>query len=426
MAIKILGIKQKIKKCWGCLGPGLVTGAADDDPSGIATYSQAGASGGFRHLWLAPFSLVLMGVVQELCARIALVTGRGLAENIRLHYSKYWLYICGGLVVFANTLNIGADLGGMASAVQIFFPNIPFAIPLIAIAAITIYLEVFVSYSVYAKYLKWLAMTLLAYIATVLVIHIDLTELLRAAFVPSISFDRDSVLMIAAILGTTISPYLFFWQTSQEVEEEIGRGDDTVDKRMVDGPAGIKQMRFDVWAGMAFSNIVMFAIITVCATTLFKAGITNIGSATDAAEALRPFAGDLAYLLFSFGIISTGFLAIPVLAGSSAYIFAETFKWQEGLEKKPKDAVYFYGVISLSVVAGLLFNFFGINPIKALIYTSVANAVVAPVGLVFVLLLAGNKKVMGAFRAGFWGKLVGWGTTILMALVAIAVLVSFL
>jgi NRAMP (natural resistance-associated macrophage protein)-like metal ion transporter len=415
-------IKAKIKKVWGLLGPGLTTGAADDDPSGIATYSQAGAQFGLQHIWLSPFSLVLMGTVQELCARIALVTGRGLAENIRMHFSKKWLYFCGGLVVFANTLNIGANLGGMASAVQMFFPNLTFAIPLVIIAAVTIYLEVFVSYATYAKYLKWLAMTLLAYVATFLVIHQDLTLLLKATFIPTFTWNDQSIFMIAAILGTTISPYLFFWQTSQEVEDEIGHGDDTVEKRVANGPKGMKQMRFDVWAGMAFSNIVMFAIIAVCASTLFAAGITNITSATEAAEALRPFAGDFAYILFSFGIISTGLLAIPVLAGSSAYIFAETFKWNEGLYRKPKDAVYFYGIISLSIVVGLLFNFFGINPIKALIYTSVANAMVAPVGLVFILLLAGNKEVMGAHVAGKWGKIVGWGTTILMTGVAIAVM----
>ncbi len=417
-------IVGKIKRLWDRLGPGLVTGAADDDPSGIATYSQAGAQFGLKHLWLAPFSLILMGVVQELCARIALVTGRGLAENIRLNYSKTWLYICGGLVVFANTLNIGADLGGMASAVQMFMPNLTFAIPLVLIAGITIYLEVFVSYAVYAKYLKWLALSLLAYVATFCVVHIDLSDLLYSTFVPTFTWDGGTIFIIAAILGTTISPYLFFWQTSQEVEDEISHGDDTVEKRVLGGPKGIKQMRVDVWAGMTLSNIVMFVIIAVCASTLFKAGITNITSASEAAEALRPFAGDLAYLLFSFGIISTGFLAIPVLAGSSAYIFAETFKWDEGLYRKPKDAVYFYGVISLSVVFGLLFNFLGINPIKALVYTSVANAIVSPVGLVFILLIAGNKRIMGQYVAGKWAKIIGWGTTILMILVALAVIVQ--
>ncbi|MFA6050915.1 MAG: divalent metal cation transporter, partial [Candidatus Paceibacterota bacterium] len=354
------------------------------------------------------------------------VTGRGLAENIRMHYSKFWLYVCGSLVVLANTLNIGADLGGMASAVQMFVPGLHFWIPLIAITIITVYLEVFVSYNTYSKYLKWLAMTLLAYVATFAIIHLDLTELLRATFIPSITFDDDTVFMIAAILGTTISPYLFFWQTSQEVEDEINKGDDTVEKRMVSGPQAVKQMRFDVWTGMLFSNVVMYVIIAVCATTLFKAGITNITSASEAAQALRPLAGDFAYVLFAFGIISTGLLAVPVLAASSAYILSETFGWKEGLYRKPKDAIAFYMVIGLSVLAGLLFNFFGVNPIKALVYTSVANAVVAPVGLVFILLLAGNKEVMGVHVAGKWGKIIGWGTTLLMTGVAIAVIAQIL
>lgn len=415
-------LKDRIKRLWKMLGPGLTTGAADDDPSGIATYSQAGAGFGLMHLWLAPFSLILMGTIQELCARIALVTGRGLAENIRIHYSKTWLYICGGLVVLANTLNIGADLGGMASVAQMFLPKMSFWVPLVAFAVVSTYLEVFVSYATYAKYLKWLAMTLLAYVATFVIIRMDLTELVRATFVPSVSLDRDTVFIVAAILGTTISPYLFFWQTSQEVEEEISHGDDTVEKREVDGPKSIKQMRFDVWVGMFFSNLVMYAIIAVCASTLFRAGITNITSAAEAAEALRPLAGDFAYTLFAFGIVSTGLLAIPVLAASSAYVLSETFRWKEGLYRKPSDAMAFYAVIAISLFFGLLLNFFGVNPIKALLYTSIANAIVSPVGLIFIMLLSSNKAIMGPFRAGIWSRVVGWGTTILMAGVAMAVL----
>lgn len=415
-------IAKKISKLWSKLGPGLTTGAADDDPSGIATYSQAGAGFGFKFLWLAPFSFVLMGVVQEFCARIALVTGRGLAENIRIHYSKTWLYICTALVVFANTLNIGADLGGMASVIQMFAPDFPFWTALVVIALITVFLEVFVSYKTYAKYLKWLALTLLAYVFTFCIIKFDFASLLYYTFVPSLSFDKSSIFMIAAILGTTISPYLFFWGASQEVEDEISRGDDTLDKRIADGSLGIKQMRFDVWGGAFFSNIVMFAIIAVCAATLFQSGFTNINSAADAANALRPLAGDFAYILFAFGIISTGLLAVPVLAASSAYIFSETFGWKEGLYRKPSDAKGFYLVIVLSMLAGLAFNFFGVNPIKALIYTSIANAIVAPVGLVFIMLLVGNRSIMGANVAKGIGKILGWGTTLLMLVVAVAVL----
>ncbi len=413
---------NKIKKWWGMIGPGVTTGAADDDPSGIATYSQTGAQFGFKFLWLAPYSFILMGVVQEICARIALVTGRGLAENIRLNFSKKWLYFCGFFVILANTLNIGADLGAMAEVVTMFIPASPFWIPLLIISLLTVYLEIFVTYDKYARYLKWLAMSLLAYIFCGLILHLDLTELVYNTFIPSFEWNRDSVIIIAAILGTTISPYLFFWQTSQEVEDEISKGETTVESRIEDGPKNMKQMRIDVWGGMFLSNIVMFFIITVCASTLFKAGITNITSAKEAAEALRPLAGNFSYILFAFGIISTGLLAIPVLAASSAYIFTETFDYKEGLYRKPSDAKMFYFIIGLSVLFGLLFNFFGVNPMKALVYTSVANALVAPIALVFIMLLAGNSSIMGPYKNGRVGQFLGWFTTILMIVVAGAVL----
>lgn len=409
---------QRIKKMWGNLGPGMTTGAADDDPSGIVTYSQTGSQYGFKYLWLAPYTFILMGVVQEMCARIALVTGRGLAENIRIHFSKKWLYFAGILVILANTLNIGADLGAMADVIVMFVPGLPEWVPLIIFALVTVCLEVMISYASYSKYLKWLALTLLAYIFSGIILHFDLTDLLYNTFVPSVSFDRDSFIMISAILGTTISPYLFFWQTSQEVEDEISQGDKSIKKRMVDGPHNIKKMRYDVWGGMFFSNLVMFFIIAVCATTLFKAGVGEITSARQAAEALLPLVGNLAYLLFAFGIISTGLLAIPVLAASSGYIFAETFNLKEGLYRKAKEAKVFYLVIALSVFFGLMFNFLGVNPIKALIYTSVANALIAPVALVFVLLLAQNSKIMGEHRNGRLGGFIGWLTAVLMIAVA--------
>jgi NRAMP (natural resistance-associated macrophage protein)-like metal ion transporter len=411
---------NKIKKLWSQIGPGIVTGAADDDPSGIATYSQTGAQFGFRFLWLAPYSFVLMGIVQEMCARIALVTGKGLAENIRIHFSKKWLYFCGLFVILANTLNIGADLGAMAEVVRMFFPSLSLWIPIILIAMVTVVLEIFLTYEEYSKYLKWLAVTLLAYIFTGMILHFDLTLLLYHTFVPSLTLDRDSIIIIAAILGTTISPYLFFWQTSQEVEDEISKGKVSIEDRIEDGPNNIKKMRFDVWFGMLFSNIVMFFIISVCASTLYNSGIHNIQSASQAAEALRPLAGNFSYILFAFGIISTGFLAIPVLAASSAYIFSETFSFNEGLYRKAGDAKAFYLVIVLSVFFGLLFNLIGLNPITALVYTSVANAVVSPIALVFIVLLAGKKTVMGAYKNGWTGNILGWITTLLMVAVGIA------
>ncbi len=401
------------------LGPGVTTGAADDDPSGIATYSQTGAQFGYKFLWLAPYSFILMGIVQEMCARIALVTGRGLAENIRIHFSKKWLYFCGVFVILANTLNIGADLGAMADVIEMYWGTVPFWVPLIIIAIVTVVLEVFVSYDEYAKYLKWLAMTLLAYVFTGVILHFDISTILYNTFVPSLSFTRGDILIVAAILGTTISPYLFFWQTSQEIEDEINQGKTSVELRVAEGPKGIKQMRYDVWGGMFLSNVVMFFIIAVCASTLYKAGIYEITSARQAAEALRPLAGDLSYILFTLGILGTGFLAIPVLAASSAYIFSETFGYKEGLYRKANDAKAFYLVITLSVFFGLLFNFIGINPIKALVYTSVANALVAPIALVFILLLAGNKTIMGEYSNGRLGGFLGWLTTILMIVVAL-------
>lgn len=405
------------------LGPGVTTGAADDDPSGIATYSQTGAQFGYKFLWLAPYSFVLMGVVQEMCARIALVTGRGLAENIRIRFGRRWLYFCGFFVILANTLNIGADLGAMADVVEMFLP-IPFWIPLIIIAVITVLLEVFVSYDEYAKYLKWLAMTLLAYVFTGIILNFDIGTILYNTLVPSFSFTKSDILIVAAILGTTISPYLFFWQTSQEIEDEINQGRTSLEVRVAEGPQGIKQMRYDVWGGMFLSNVVMFFIIAVCASTLFKEGLFEITSAAQAAEALRPLAGNLSYILFALGIIGTGFLAIPVLAASSAYIFTETFGYKEGLYRKANDAKAFYLVIALSVLFGLLFNFFGINPIKALVYTSIANALVAPIALVFILLLAGSGEIMGEHRNGRVGGILGWLTTILMIIVALVTLLQ--
>lgn len=418
-------IEGEIKKIWRSLGPGLITGAADDDPSGIATYSQAGAGFGFKFIWLAVWTFPLAAIVHEMCARITLVTGRGLAENIKIHFSKKWLYSIGLLVVFANTLNIGADLGGMADAIKIFFPQISPWVPMALIALSTVYLEVFISYRMYSKYLKWLAFSILSYVITALFINFDLTDLVYDALVPSLSFDKESVLIIAAILGTTISPYLFFWVSGEEEEDEIKSGNSTIKKREIDGPKEIKRMRFDVWFGMFFSNVVTFAIIAVCAATLYPNGIMNITNAAQAALALKPLAGQFAYLLFTFGIVSAGLLAVPVLAGSSAYIMSEMFGWKKGLYRKPKDAIAFYLVITLSLLFGLMFNFFGVNPIKALIYTSVANGIVTPIVLVFIVVLASRSNVMGRYKNGLLVKIIGWGTVAVMGAISIAVLVPF-
>src|SRR5581483_7131903 len=338
---------------WHMLGPGLTTGASDDDPSGIATYSQTGAQYGFQLLWLSAFTFPLMAVVQEMCARIGLVTGRGLAGAIRNHFSRRVLYICTTLLFAANTFNIGADLGAMAKGVQLIEPKWGFGWLVIGFALLSMLLQIFTPYARYAKYLKWLAMVLLAYVASALLAHLNWGNVLKHAVIPSISFTKDQLLLICAILGTTISPYLFFWQTSQEVEEQILQGKTNLPMRRGATKADVRSMRIDVWSGMFLSNLVMFFIIAACGALLFSHGVTKIQTASQAAEALRPFAGNATYWLFAIGIIGTGMLAIPVLAGSSSYAFAESLSLREGLYRKLGQARPFYGIMIISMLVGL-------------------------------------------------------------------------
>jgi NRAMP (natural resistance-associated macrophage protein)-like metal ion transporter len=406
------------------LGPGLITGAADDDPSGIATYSQTGAQYGTKLLWLAAWTFPLMAMIQEMCARIALVTGQGLAANIKHAYKRHILYICTALLFIANTLNIGADLGAMAKAVQLVAPRASFILSIIFIGALGLLLQIFIPYRKYARYLKWLVIALFAYIATGLIIDMDWSQLLRDGLIPHLEFSKTQILLVTAILGTTISPYLFFWQTSQEVEEEIAHGKTTAHSRRGTNDVEIKKMRIDVWTGMFLSNLVMFFIIAVCANTLFVHGITDITTASDAALALSPLAGSWATILFAIGIIGTGMLAIPVLAGSAAYAISESFGWKEGLYRKLKEARAFYGVIIISILIGVLINFIGIDPIKALIYSAIANGIIAPIILVFIVHISGSKKIMGHYRNSQFGNLIGWIVTILMAVTAIAAIIS--
>lgn len=415
---------KRVRDYWATLGPGLTTGAADDDPSGIATYSQTGAQFGFKLLWLAAFTFPLMAVVQEMCARIGLVTGRGLAGNIRIHYSKKILYSCAALLFFANTLNIGADLGAMTKGVQLLFPKIGFVPIIFGITFFTLFLQIYTSYEKYAKYLKWLAMVLLAYVFSALSVNLDYVDILKHTVIPQITFSRDQIFLICAILGTTISPYLFFWQTSQEIEEEILIGKTSLRLREGTSKKEIKAMQTDVWSGMFLSNLVMFFIIAACAATLFAHGVKNINTAADAAEALRPIAGQSTFLLFALGIIGTGLLAIPVLAGSASYAVSESLKWRHGLYKKLKQAPSFYGIIIFSTLIGLAINFLGIDPIKALIYSAVANGLVAPVILVIILGISGNKKIMGDWVVGKFKLILGWIITLLMLAAGVATVVS--
>lgn len=407
------------------LGPGLVTGAADDDPSGIATYSQTGAQFGPQLLWLSLFTFPLMATVQEMCARIGMVTGEGLAANIRKHYPAWMLYVCTGLLFFANTLNLGADLGAMAKATQLLTGVVSFEALVVLFAVVSLLLQVFTTYARYARYLKYLTMVLFAYVATAFMVGLDWGDVLRHTLVPTFTLSHDSLLLICAVLGTTISPYLFFWQTSQEVEEEILKGRVTIqERRAVTTPQDIDRMRVDVWSGMFFSNVVMFFIIAVCAAQLWAHGVTTIQSADQAAEALRPFAGAWAYALFALGIIGTGMLAVPVLAGSAAYAISESFKWKTGLYRKLKDAYAFYGVIIVAMLVGLGMNFIGLDPIRALIYSAVLNGLVSPVILVFVLRISSSAHIMRGHHNGGLSCSVGWFTVGLMTLAGGAVIIS--
>lgn len=419
---------KRIGKFWHQLGPGLTTGAADDDPSGIATYSQAGSQYGFQLLWQAAYTFPFMAIVQEMCARIGLVTGRGLAANIRTHFPPWVLYLCTSLLFIANTFNIGADLGAMAKAAQLLRPEFSYAILLISFTLVSLLLEIFVSYARYSKYLKWISLVLLTYVITALTIKgMNWGEVAVRAFVPSLSLSRDQILLICGILGTTISPYLFFWQTSQEVEEEILQGKKSVVARQHEvTQKTIGAMRKDVWFGMFFSNMVMFFIILTTAAVLHTAGITHIQTAAQAAEALRPFAGPQATLLFAVGIIGIGLLAIPVLAGSAAYALSESFRWKEGLYRKFKNAYAFYGVIIASIVVGLLLNFIGLDPIKALIYSAIANGLISPVVLFLIVRLGSNSDVMGKYANSKIIKILAWGITSLMGAVAAASIIALL
>jgi NRAMP (natural resistance-associated macrophage protein)-like metal ion transporter len=415
---------QKAKNYWYLLGPGLTTGASDDDPSGIATYSQSGAQYGFGLLWLAAFTFPLMAVIQEMCARIGLVTGRGLAGNIRVHFGRKVLYISTLFLFAANTFNIGADIGAMANAVQLLRPHFNFTLLAVGFTLLILLLQVFTPYVRYARYLKWLALVLFAYILSAILAHPDWQTVLKHSIVPHITFSKDQLLLICAVLGTTITPYLFFWQTSQEIEEEIAVGQTTIKARSGSEKEPMKKMRIDVWSGMFLSNIVMFFIIAACASVLFKHGITNITTAAQAAQALRPFAGNATFWLFATGIIGMGLLAIPVMAGASAYAISESIGKKQGLNNKLKQASAFYGVIIISMALGLTLNFLGLNPIKALIYSAVLNGIVAPIILVLILLIARNKHIMGDWKNGKIAGTLGWFLTAMMGVAGLAAIYS--
>jgi NRAMP (natural resistance-associated macrophage protein)-like metal ion transporter len=418
---------KEAKEYWKTLGPGLTTGAADDDPSGIATYSQMGASRGFSLIWLSLFSFPLMGVIQEMCARIGLTTGTGLATNIKRHFSKKILYFLTVLLLFANVFNIGADLGAMAKGVQLIFPKIGFTFLVLGFAVLSLGLQIFIPYKKYSKYLKYLSLVLFAYIFSAFSVSINWGDVFKNLIIPTLSFSKNEIILICAALGTTISPYLFFWQTSQEVEEEILKGERTEKKRQAfNTNEDIHKMRIDVWSGMFLSNLIMFFIIATSAAVLFGNDITNIATAADAALALKPFAGDFAFSLFAIGIIGVGLLAIPILAGSASYAISETFNWKTGLNRKLKQATSFYGVIIVAMVLGIILNFVGLDPIKTLIYSAVFNGIISPVILFFIVKISANEKIMGNFKNKRLTNVIGWFTVGLLFVVSISTIVFLL
>lgn len=404
------------------LGPGLVTGAADDDPSGIATYSQAGAQFGYGMAWVMLFSYPLMAVTQSISARIGCVTGRGIAQNLRRHHSRWLLRAVVLALLVANIANLGADLGAMAAAAQLLVPG-PALLYGMGFAALCVVLEVFLSYARYAAVLKWLTLSLLAYAAVVFVVRVPWGEALLRTFVPRLAFDADHAEALVALLGTTISPYLFFWQASQEVEERLRRSSQPLYVTPAQAGPELARVRIDTWVGMGYSNLISLFIIFATAATLHANGITDIQSSAQAAEALRPIAGGLAFAVFACGIIGTGLLAVPVLAGSAAYAVCETFDWVEGLDHKPKEAKAFYGVIVLATVLGLAVAFTGIDPIKALYWSAVLNGLLAAPLMATMLLIATSRDIMGTLTLPRSIAVVGWLATLAMAAASIAFLV---
>lgn len=422
--------QRRLGRLVSILGPGVVTGAADDDPSGIAAYSQAGAQFGFAMPWTMLLAYPLMTSVQEACARIGAVTGKGLAAIIREHYPKYVLYTVLLLVVVANTLNVGADIGAMAASMQLIV-NFPFAWLAVFFASAMILLEVFVPYKTYVSILKWLSLALFAYVITAFLIRVPWHVALLATIVPHVRWNQSYIYMIVGIFGTTISPYLFFWQTSEVVEDEIAAhrlaqrgGVPKLTKRY------LRDLRIDNAIGMAFSDIVAWFIIIVGAVVLHSAGVTNINSAADAARALEPLvstfphSGYIAKLIFAIGVVGIGLMAVPVLAGSSSYALSETFNWREGLFRKFKQAREFYLVIIVGTLVGLTFNFIGINPIRALIFAAVFNGLAA-VPLVFIIArLVRRRDILGEYKSRFWSQLGLWSAFGVMLVAALALVYS--
>ena len=402
---------------WKILGPGLITGASDDDPSGIATYSQAGAAYGLSTLWTALIAFPLMAAIQQMCAKIGLVTSKGLTGTLKTHYSKPILYL---MLVFsfpAIVMNIGADIAGMGAVGNLLFPKIEATYFSVLFTIILLFLIIYLPYQKIAAILKYLCIVLLVYLIVPFLYKQNWLDIAKNTFIPTIQFNKEFVAVLVGILGTTISPYLFFWQSSMEVEEmEHKKRHLIVNKKI------IHNMKQDVDFGMSFSGIVMFFIILTTGTVLFKGGIHQIDTVEQAAVALKPLAGNFAYLLFAIGVIGTGLLAIPVLSGSLSYIITETFGWEQGLDKKFHEAKAFYIVMAISLLLGLSLNYIGISPVKALIYTAILYGLTAPVLIAIILHISNNKTVMGKFTNSKMSNILGGIAFVIMTFAAICLL----
>ena len=408
---------RRRRRLFDVLGPGLVTGAADDDPSGIATYSQAGAQFGYGMAWTMFFGFPLLASIQAICAQIGATTGMGIAQNLRQFYPRPLLQAVVVLLLVANVINLGADLGAMAAALDLLLPG-PLLLYTVVFGTVSVLAEVFISYTRYARWLKWTTLSLFAYVAVVFVADVPLGEAVRATLVPSFTFDKPHAMALVAIFGTTISPYLFFWQSGQEVEEQHRRHVKPLCVSPRRKGAELARIRMDTLVGMGFSHLVALFIIVATAATLHAHGVTNIETAAQAAQALRPIAGDLAFALFAIGIIGTGMLAVPVLAGSAAYAVSEAFGWTEGLDRKPREAKAFYGVIALATLGGVALNFVGVDPMKALYWAAVVNGLLAPPLMLVTMLIARNRKAMGGMPISRRLAFGGWLSTAVMAAVA--------
>ncbi|MGG6896161.1 NRAMP family divalent metal transporter [Rhizobium sp. BR 315] len=406
------------------LGPGFITGASDDDPSGIGTYSQAGAQLGYSIGWTMLLTYPLMSAIQEICARIGRTTGRGIAGNVCRHYPAWLLYLIVGLLFIANAINIGADLSAMADALKLLIGG-PTALYVIGFGTVCAAASLLFDYSRYVAVLKWITLSLFAYVAALFAVNISWPEAIAGILVPRIVWDAPFFTTAVAILGTTISPYLFFWQASEEAEDErIDRSEHPLVLAPREAPAALRRIRADTLTGMAFSNIIAIAIIVTTAATLNKAGVTNIESSAQAADALRPIAGNFAFVVFAIGILGTGLLAVPVLAGSSAYAIAEAWRRPVGLSRKPKHAKAFYATLVIACVLGMGILFTPVNPIQALYWSAVINGVVAVPVMTVAMLMTAKSQIMGEFIITGWLRWLGWTSTIAMAACVVGMIVT--